>query len=71
MSKINYDPFNLKEEPEAKVEQKEFMRHTFVIRKEHLKKIKEAAYWQRLTQKDLLDKILEEYFKINKPKEIE
>ncbi len=68
-NKISYDPFNMKvEDVSQKEEPKEFTRHTFVIRSKHLDNIKTAAYWQRLSQKAVLDRILEEYFKKNDPK---
>ncbi len=70
--KIVYDPMNMQPpEPEALIEEPDFTRQTFVIRRKHLNDIKTAAYWKRITQKELLDKILEDYFKKNKPKEIE
>jgi hypothetical protein len=41
----------------------EFKPHTLAIRKEFLEKIQAKAYWDRISQKDLLDKILKQYFK--------
>ena len=36
------------------------VRATFIVEKELLKKIKDIAYWERLTQKDLLREAMED-----------
>jgi hypothetical protein len=38
-------------------------RATFILRKNHLEKIKELAYWERKTIKEVLDEMLESYLK--------
>lgn len=71
--KIAYDPFGFnKKEDQAKEEQenKDFIRHTFLIREEFLNKLRAYAYWERLSQKDLMEEILLTYFKDKKVKEL-
>jgi hypothetical protein len=38
-------------------------RATFILKKHHLEKIKELAYWERKTIKEVLDEALESYLK--------
>jgi len=38
-------------------------RATFILRKNHLEKIKELAYWERKTIKEVLDEALASYLK--------
>jgi len=38
-------------------------RATFILKKHHLKKIKELAYWERRTIKEIIDEALESYLK--------
>ena len=71
--KIAYDPFGFdKKEKQLKEEKenKDFIRHTFLIREEFLNKMRAYAYWERLSQKDLLEEILSIYFKDKKIKEL-
>lgn len=42
---------------------KDFICRTLTIKKEHLEKIRDKAYWDRSTQKEVLYNILEAYFK--------
>jgi len=44
----------------------EWIRSTFIIRKEHVENIKAVAYWERKRMKDILDEALEHYFINNK-----
>ena len=63
--KLKYDPFGntlVKKVKKTGIEDV-FTRQTFVVRKEYVKKIKFRAYWDRITQKEILDKILKNYFK--------
>lgn len=53
------------ENPVAKQEG-EWIRSTFIIRKEHVENIKAVAYWERKRMKDILDEALEHYFINNK-----
>jgi DNA-binding NarL/FixJ family response regulator len=48
----------------------DWTRATFIVRKEHLEKIKALAYWERKKLKELLDEALESYLKDNKFKSI-
>lgn len=71
--KIAYDPFGFdKKENPAKEEKenKDFIRHTILIREEFLNKLRAYAYWERLSQKDLMEEILSTYFKDKKIKEL-
>ena len=36
-------------------------RATFILRKHHLEKIKELAYWERRTIKEVIDEALDSY----------
>ena len=38
-------------------------RATFILRKHYLEKIKELAYWERRTIKEVIDEALESYLK--------
>jgi len=38
-------------------------RATFIVRREHLEKIKDLAYWERVTATELVDQALETYLK--------
>ena len=38
-------------------------RATFIVRRDHLEKIKALAYWERVTATELLDRALETYLK--------
>ena len=46
-------------------------RATFILRKHHLEKIKELAYWERRTIKEVIDEALEGYLKRKKVKPVE
>lgn len=43
-------------------------RRTVILKDEHFDKLKEIAYWERTTIKDLLDEALEDYLKTKKIK---
>ncbi|MBA7494316.1 hypothetical protein ES702_04891 [subsurface metagenome] len=63
--KIKYDPFGdtlIKEVKKTGIED-DFIRQTFVVKKEYVEKIKFRAYWDRTSQKEILDNILRNYFK--------
>lgn len=45
-------------------------RATFILRKEHLEKLKTAAYWDRKTIKDIVDEALASYLEAKKIKTI-
>jgi len=63
--KLSHDPFKQQldiEEKPAK-EQKEYLNRTLTIRSDHLEKLRAKSYWDRKTQKDILEEALEEYFK--------
>jgi hypothetical protein len=47
-----------------------FKIHSLLIRKDYLQKIKEKAYWDRKTQKEILDEALNQYLKNKKIKPI-
>jgi len=38
-------------------------RATFILRKNHLEKLKALAYWERKTIKEVMDEALEDYLK--------
>jgi len=38
-------------------------RATFIVRRDHLEKLKAMAYWERLTATEVLDRALETYLK--------
>jgi hypothetical protein len=63
--KIKYDPFGdtikeIKRKPDI---ENDYIRQTFVVKKEYVNKLKCLAYWERITQKEILDKILRNFFK--------
>lgn len=71
--KITYDPFGFdkKEEgKEGKEDNKDYIRHTFLIREEYLQNMRAYAYWERLSQKQLLEVMLTDFFKDKKIKPI-
>ncbi len=68
--KITYDPFGFDKKEESKEGNRDYIRHTFLIREESLKNMRAYAYWERLSQKDLLEEILSAYFKDKKIKEL-
>ena len=37
-------------------------RATFIIKEEHCKKLKAHAYWERISVKEILDALLEDFF---------
>lgn len=43
----------------------EFTRATFIIREDYFEKLKDVAYTDRVTMKDLMEKVLGEYIKNN------
>lgn len=45
-------------------------RATFIIKEEYCKKLKALAYWDRVTVKELMDNLLEQYFKDKKVRSI-
>jgi len=45
-----------------------YTRHTFILKDEFIEKIKDYAYWERLEIKDVINNILEDYFKNKKVK---
>ncbi len=42
---------------------KGWTRNTFILRKDYLEKIKELAYWERKTIKDVVDEALGSYLR--------
>jgi len=46
-------------------------RATFILRKQHLDELKESAYWERKTIKEVIDEALGDYLKSKKVKSIE
>ncbi len=63
--KIKYDPFGdtIKEIKRKSDIENDYIRQTFVVKKEYVNKLKCLAYWERITQKEILDKILRNFFK--------
>ncbi|MDD5689498.1 MAG: hypothetical protein PHQ76_04370 [Caldisericia bacterium] len=41
----------------------DFVRRTYMIRKKYIDLIDRKAYWERRNKQDILDEILEQYFK--------
>jgi len=41
----------------------DYIRQTYVIKRVYVNKLKNKAYWDRISQKEILDSILENYFK--------
>lgn len=70
--KLKYDPFgNTIKEVKRKTNIKnDYIRQTYIIKREYVDKLKREAYWKRITQKEILDRILKEYFKDKKIKSI-
>lgn len=70
--KLKYDPFgNTIKEVKRKTNLRDsYIRQTYIIKKEYIDKLKCEAYWNRITQKEILDKILKDYFKDKNIKEI-
>ncbi|MBA7496932.1 hypothetical protein ES702_07541 [subsurface metagenome] len=63
--KIKYDPFGdtiIKEAKKTGIED-DYIRQTYVIKREYVNKLKDKAYWDRASQKEILDGILKNYFK--------
>ncbi len=63
--KIKYDPFgNTIKEIKRKTDiEDDYIRQTYVIKREYVNKLKDKAYWDRISQKEILDGILKDYFK--------
>jgi len=40
-----------------------YTRHTFILKDEFIEKIKDYAYWERSEIKDVINNILEDYFR--------
>lgn len=60
---------NITEEKKEKVLHKKKVtlekRETFIVKTDLTEKIKDYAYWERITQKDVINFILESFFKNN------
>jgi len=63
MTKTKYDPFGSTIIQEEKSDKKEYLNRTLTIREDHLEKLRAKAYWDRLTQREVLEEALEIYFK--------
>jgi len=50
--------------------QQDLIRATFILREEHLEKIKAYAYWERLQIKDVLEEMCEQFFENKKVRSI-
>lgn len=63
--KLKYDPFGntIKEIRRKPDIENNYIRQTYVIKREYVDKLKYKAYWDRTSQKEILDGILENYFK--------
>ncbi len=63
--KLKYDPFGntIKEVKRKPDIEEDYIRQTYVIKREYVNKLKDKAYWDRASQKEILDGILENYFK--------
>ena len=63
--KLKYDPFGntIKEIRKKPDIENSYIRQTYVIKREYVNKLKCKAYWDRISQKEILDSILENYFK--------
>ena len=63
--KLKYDPFGdtIKKGVEKTDIEDDYIRQTYVIKREYVNKLKCKAYWDRISQKEILDSILENYFK--------
>jgi len=66
-SQLVYDPFNKqldkKEAIKKELIKKEYLNRTLTIRDDHLEKLRAKAYWDRSTQREVLEEALENYFK--------
>jgi len=68
MTKTKYDPFGSTIKQEEKSDKKEpikkeYLNRTLTIRDDHLEKLRAKAYWDRSTQREVLEEALENYFK--------
>lgn len=65
MKKLKYEPFgNTIKEVKRKTDiEDDYIRQTYIIKREYVNKLKCKSYWDRITQKEILDKILKNYFK--------
>ena len=63
--KLKYEPFGdtIKEVEKKTDVENDYIRQTYVIKREYVNKLKNKAYWDRISQKEILDNILENYFK--------
>ena len=63
--KLKYDPFGntIKKSVEKTEIEDDYIRQTYIIKKEYANKLKDKAYWDRASQKEILDEILKDYFK--------
>jgi len=63
--KLKYDPFGdtIKKGVRKTDIEDDYIRQTYIIKKEYVNKLKDKAYWDRTSQKEILDGILENYFK--------
>jgi len=63
--KLKYDPFGntIKKSVEKTDIEDDYIRQTYIIKKEYANKLKDKAYWDRTSQKEILDEILKNYFK--------
>ena len=67
MTKTKYDPFGSTIKQEEKSDKKEsikrgYLNRTLTIREDHLEKLRAKAYWDRKTQREILEEALESYF---------
>jgi len=63
--KLKYEPFGntIKEVKRKPDIEDDYIRQTYVIKREYVNKLKYKAYWDRISQKEILDCILKNYFK--------
>ncbi len=50
--------------------QEDLIRATFIIKQEHLEKIKACAYWERIQIKDVIEDMCEQFFENRKIRSI-
>lgn len=50
--------------------QEDLIRATFIIRQDHLEKIKAFAYWERIQIKDVIEEMCEQFFEGKKVRSI-
>lgn len=50
--------------------QEDLTRATFILREEHLEKIKAYAYWERIQIKDVLEEMCEQFFENKKVRSV-